>query len=146
MVGALHKLAPKAYQIYNPHGTQQRALGTCKQLSTSDLPPSQLHHFKIILMHIKSFLIPPVEMNSLTHNAVPLPALQRQREILKVTSGCQAVDQVLGGGFETRSITEMYGEFRSGKTQLCLTLCVTCQLPVENGGAAGKVSQILNDS
>lgn len=32
------------------------------------------------------------------------------------------------GGIETGSITEMYGEFRSGKTQLCHTLCVTCQV------------------
>lgn len=67
---------------------------------------------------------------------------QRQREILKISSGCAAVDAILGGGYETRSITEMYGEFRSGKTQLCLTLCVTCQLPPENGGAAGKVAFI----
>lgn len=32
------------------------------------------------------------------------------------------------GGIETGSITEIYGEFRSGKTQLCHTLCVTCQV------------------
>ncbi|KAI8463445.1 MAG: DNA recombination and repair protein Rad51 [Monoraphidium minutum] len=32
----------------------------------------------------------------------------------------------------------MYGEFRSGKTQLSHTLCVTCQLPVDMGGAEGK--------
>jgi RecA/RadA recombinase len=32
------------------------------------------------------------------------------------------------GGMETGSITELYGEFRSGKTQLCHTLCVTCQV------------------
>lgn len=34
------------------------------------------------------------------------------------------------GGIETGSITELYGEFRSGKTQLCHTLCVTCQVGV----------------
>ena len=34
----------------------------------------------------------------------------------------------LTGGIETGSITEIYGEFRSGKTQLCHTLCVTCQV------------------
>ena len=32
------------------------------------------------------------------------------------------------GGLETGSITEIYGEYRSGKTQLCHTLCVTCQV------------------
>lgn len=35
---------------------------------------------------------------------------------------------ILLGGVETGSITELYGEFRSGKTQLCHTLCVTCQV------------------
>lgn len=42
------------------------------------------------------------------------------------------------GGFETGSITEIFGEFRTGKTQLCHQLCVTCQLPVDRGGGEGK--------
>ncbi|KAG6771950.1 hypothetical protein POTOM_023345 [Populus tomentosa] len=45
-------------------------------------------------------------------------------------------------GVETGSITEMYGEFRSGKTQLCHTLCVTCQLPLDQGGGEGKAMYI----
>ena len=36
----------------------------------------------------------------------------------------------------------MYGEFRSGKTQLCHTLCVTCQLPCDMGGGEGKAMYI----
>ena len=40
------------------------------------------------------------------------------------------------------SITEAFGEFRCGKTQVCHTLCVTSQLPVEEGGANGKVIYI----
>ena len=39
---------------------------------------------------------------------------------------------------ETGSITELFGEFRTGKTQLCHTLCVTCQLPLDSGGGEGK--------
>ncbi|KAL0344982.1 UNVERIFIED_CONTAM: DNA repair protein [Sesamum radiatum] len=46
------------------------------------------------------------------------------------------------GGIETGSITELYGEFRSGKTQLCHTLCVTCQLPLDQGGGEGKAMYI----
>ncbi|CAI0401944.1 unnamed protein product, partial [Linum tenue] len=46
------------------------------------------------------------------------------------------------GGIETGSITELYGEFRSGKTQLCHTLCVTCQLPFDQGGGEGKAMYI----
>ncbi|KAK6941226.1 hypothetical protein RJ641_026603 [Dillenia turbinata] len=57
--------------------------------------------------------------------------LHAQRlEIIQITSGSKELDQILEGGIETGSITEIYGEFRSGKTQLCHTLCVTCQVRV----------------
>ena len=108
-----------------------------------------------------------------------------------VTTGCQALNDILGGGLETGSITELYGEYRSGKTQVravgwwarawccceqqlgslrqlckstpapapappkrtctaaasaavqvCHTLCVTCQLPVDMGGGEGKALYI----
>lgn len=38
--------------------------------------------------------------------------LQRTKEIIKITCGSAAVDELLGGGFETRCITEMFGEYR----------------------------------
>lgn len=41
-------------------------------------------------------------------------------------------------GVETGAITEVFGEFRTGKTQLCHTLAVTCQLPGSMGGGEGK--------
>jgi archaellum biogenesis ATPase FlaH len=44
-------------------------------------------------------------------------------------AGSKELDTLLGGGMETGSITEIFGEFRTGKTQLCHTLCVTCQVP-----------------
>lgn len=37
------------------------------------------------------------------------------------------------------SITEVFGEFRTGKTQLSHTLCVTAQIPNAEGYAGGKV-------
>ncbi|GMH42778.1 hypothetical protein BSKO_10697 [Bryopsis sp. KO-2023] len=67
---------------------------------------------------------------------------QQRKELLHITTGCKELDDILEGGFETGSITEMYGEFRSGKTQLSHTLCVTCQLPVALGGAEGKALYI----
>lgn len=42
------------------------------------------------------------------------------------------------GGIETGSITELFGEFRTGKSQICHTVAVTCQLPVSMGGGEGK--------
>lgn len=56
-------------------------------------------------------------------------------------TGGKQLDALLGGGIETGSITEFFGEFRSGKTQLMHTLCVTSQLSKESGGAEGRVRE-----
>ena len=53
---------------------------------------------------------------------------QRRSEIIQLTTGSKELDKLLGGGIETGSITEIFGEFRTGKTQLCHTLAVTCQV------------------
>ncbi|EGD73519.1 rad51 protein [Salpingoeca rosetta] len=63
---------------------------------------------------------------------------QRRQEIVNISCGSKELDTLLQGGIETGSITEMFGEFRTGKTQLCHTLAVTCQLPIDQGGAEGK--------
>ena len=52
------------------------------------------------------------------------------------------MDAILEGGLEAGSITEIYGEYRCGKTQFCHTLCVTCQLPLQQGGGEGKALYI----
>lgn len=119
---------------------------------------------------------------------------EQRSELIQVTTGCQALNDILGGGLETGSITELYGEYRCGKTQVgaavaaggpgravqqqragavgaqaggragdvgagrrsadapalclplpaqvCHTLCVTCQLPVDMGGGEGKALYI----
>ena len=101
---------------------------------------------------------------------------KQRQEIIHLTTGSKELDKLLGGGIETGSITELFGEFRTGttrrsmaaaqpltlqpltwprphhyspcpcaapsvcvgKTQLCHTLCVTCQLGLEQGGGEGK--------
>ena len=62
----------------------------------------------------------------------------KRAEIVFLTSGSRELDKLLGGGLETGSITEIFGEFRTGKTQLSHTLAVTCQLPISQGGGEGK--------
>lgn len=69
-------------------------------------------------------------------------ALEDRKSIVLLTTGSVEVDKLLEGGIETGSITEVYGEFRTGKTQLCHTLCITCQMPANNGGAEGKAMYI----
>lgn len=63
---------------------------------------------------------------------------QQRQDIIHVTTGSKEFDKLLGGGIETGSITEIFGEFRTGKTQLCHTLAITCQLPLTHGGGEGK--------
>ena len=64
---------------------------------------------------------------------------KKREDVLHITTGSDALNQLLGGkGVETKAITEAYGAFGSGKTQLALTLSVNAQLPKDKGGAEGK--------
>ncbi|MFW9906788.1 MAG: DNA repair and recombination protein RadA [Candidatus Thorarchaeota archaeon] len=60
--------------------------------------------------------------------------LARRKDLAKITTGSQKLDELFGGGIETGSVTELFGEFRTGKTQIAHQLCVTVQLPREKGG------------
>ncbi|KAG0237784.1 recombinase rad51 [Mortierella sp. GBA43] len=62
----------------------------------------------------------------------------RRSNILHLTTGSTELDKLLGGGIETGGITELFGEFRTGKSQICHTLAVTCQLPMAIQGGEGK--------
>jgi len=66
----------------------------------------------------------------------------RRQAISKISTCTDALDDLLGGGVETQAVTEVYGEFGSGKTQLCHTLCVSAQRPKEEGGVDGSVLYI----
>ncbi|EET00637.1 DNA repair and recombination protein Rad51 [Giardia duodenalis] len=57
-----------------------------------------------------------------------ITALERRQRIRRISTGCSDLDTLLGGGIESMAITEVFGEFRSGKTQLCHTIAVTAQL------------------
>jgi DNA repair protein RAD51 len=67
-------------------------------------------------------------------NVIPMgfttAAIMREmdHDKIKISTGSKEFDDILEGGFETGTITEIYGENRSGKTQMCHTLCVTCQV------------------
>ncbi|MEM1582549.1 MAG: DNA repair and recombination protein RadA [Candidatus Bathyarchaeia archaeon] len=67
---------------------------------------------------------------------------ERKKTMRKCTTGSKKLDEILGGGIETQALTELIGEFGSGKTQICMTLSVTAQLPCEEGGLGGNVAFI----
>jgi len=64
--------------------------------------------------------------------------LERREQIGKLTWSVDEVDDLLGGGIETQSITEVYGEFGAGKSQVTHQISVTVQLPSEHGGLEGS--------
>ena len=68
--------------------------------------------------------------------------LDRRKTVQKLTSGTSSMDELLGGGFETQSICEVFGEFGSGKTQIGHQLAVNTILPTSQGGLNGEVFYI----
>ncbi len=68
--------------------------------------------------------------------------LERRGEVGKITTGSKNLDELLGGGIETQAITEFYGKFGSGKTQICHQISVNVQLPPEKGGLNGATLYI----
>ena len=62
---------------------------------------------------------------------------EKRKGLKKLTTGSQNLDDLLGGGIETGSLTELFGEFRTGKTQIVHQLCVNTQLKYEEGGLEG---------
>lgn len=64
---------------------------------------------------------------------------KKRESVLTITTGSKNFDSLLGGkGVESRAITEAFGAYGSGKSQLGFTLAVNVQLPLDRGGANGK--------
>ncbi len=64
--------------------------------------------------------------------------LERRKLVGKLSFGTKAFDDLMGGGIETQAITEFYGEFGSGKTQVGHQMAVNVQMPPEEGGLGGS--------
>jgi DNA repair protein RadA len=60
--------------------------------------------------------------------------LELRKKLIRFTTGSQSFDLFLGGGIETQALTEIAGEFGSGKSQLCYTLCVTANMSNKDNG------------
>ncbi|WP_400207648.1 DNA repair and recombination protein RadA [Candidatus Methanomassiliicoccus intestinalis] len=65
--------------------------------------------------------------------------LERRKGITRLGSCSKAFDELMGGGLESQSIVEFFGEFGSGKTQICFQLAVNATRPIEDGGLNGDV-------
>lgn len=65
--------------------------------------------------------------------------LEKRKLVKRIATGSKALDDLLGGGIETQAISEFYGEFGSGKTQIAHQAAVNVQLPESEGGLGKSV-------
>ena len=63
--------------------------------------------------------------------------LEKRNSMLRCSTGSKSLDELLLGGIETQAVTEFYGEFGSGKSQICHTLCAMAKQPISKGGLEG---------
>ncbi len=63
--------------------------------------------------------------------------MKMKANVVRLTTGSKAFDELVGGGLETQTITEVYGEYGVGKSILCHQLAVNVQLPLDKGGLNG---------
>lgn len=76
-----------------------------------------------------------VELGRLEKDFVTATEIYKKRQsIERISTGTTSLDDLFGGGIETQAITEIYGEYGTGKTQICHTLCVMVQMPKNKGG------------
>ena len=69
-------------------------------------------------------------------------ALEKRKSLMRCSTGSKTLDELLLGGIETQAVTEFYGEFGSGKSQICHTLAAIAPQPKEAGGLNGGVIYI----
>jgi DNA repair protein RadA len=83
------------------------------------------------------------ESNVLDKEFVPASSLlEKRKSMLRCSTGSKSLDELLFGGIETQAVTEFYGEFGSGKSQICHTLCAIASRTVKEGGLDGGVIYI----
>jgi len=68
-----------------------------------------------------------------------LQVKKERQQLPRISTGSKQLDGILGGGVEAGSLTEFFGEFCCGKTQICHTMSVLAQLPENMGGNNGRV-------
>jgi DNA repair protein RadA len=108
------------------HTVETLATATAKELEPAGI--SEKKAFEIISAVRASISLPFIRADEL---------LKMRQSVSRLTTGSKAVDELLDGGIETQTITEFYGEYGTGKSQICHQLCVNVQLPPERGGLGG---------
>jgi len=109
------------------HTVESLATATIKELTVAGVGEKQAA--KIISEARSSIALTFIRADEL---------MEMRKSVLRLTTGSKALDELVGGGVETQTITELYGEYGVGKSILCHQLSVNVQLPVEKGGLDGS--------
>ena len=121
------------YFLYSPSRVPFPRFFTGQRISVPlSLPPS-------LCIQIKGFSAAKVEkcmaaadkMEQTTFQTAAIELQRREKHVFKIDTGVQELNKMLGGGFDSQAMTELHGEWRTGKTQICHTLCITAQIPKE---------------
>jgi DNA repair protein RadA len=105
------------------HTTESLATATARELEPAGI--SEKKALDIIRLARTDIQLPFIRADEL---------LKQRQNVLRLTTGSKILDDLVGGGLETQTITEFYGEYGSGKSQVCHQLCVNVQLPPHKGG------------
>lgn len=120
--------------------TKLKASGYCTVLSIIQATRKDLCQIKgISEAKVEKVLEAASKIEIATNFMTGCQLLQKRSSVLHISTGSSQFDQLIGGGIESMAITEIFGENRTGKTQICHTLCVTAQLPLTMNGGNGKV-------
>jgi len=113
------------------HTVESLATATIKELAQAGVSEKQSAR---VLAEARS---------SLALNFVRADELIKMRQnVRRLSAGSKQIDELLGGGLETQTITEFYGEYGVGKSILCHQLAVNVQLPEDKGGLNGAALYI----
>jgi DNA repair protein RadA len=113
------------------HTVESLATATIKELTTAGVGEKQAA--KVIA----------AARNGLALTFITADELIKMRQNVKrLSTASKQLDELLGGGLETQTITEFYGEYGVGKSILCHQLAVNVQLPEDKGGLNGAALYI----
>ncbi len=108
------------------HTVESLATATIKELTQAGVGEKQAA--KIIIE----------ARDSIATSFIRADELMRMRQnLLRLSMTSKQLDELVGGGLESQTITEFYGEYGVGKSILCHQLAVNVQLPIEQGGLNG---------
>jgi DNA repair protein RadA len=108
------------------HTVESLATATVKELTQAGVGEKQAA--KVIT----------VARDSIATSFIRADELMKMRQnLLRISMTSKQLDELVGGGLESQTITEFYGEYGVGKSILCHQLAVNAQLPIEKGGLNG---------